>query len=235
MVGDDPVDLLRHAPVEGAKAGLDVGDRDVELGRSERPRERRVRVAIDEDRVGSLGRGGRSRSPAASARSAPPGFRRRSRGSGPAAAARAPRRTPRPSPRPSAARCRPAPRRGVPQRRRQGRRLDQLRSRPDDADDPQGRPRRSGYAAGSVAGRARPGRQPDPRGTRPSPGGRGRARLSRPSNTTARLREPGRRIEAVRRPDRRSGSRSPGTAAGSPQVHGVAPQRAISSGVRSGS
>ena len=53
-VGDDPVDLLGHAHVEGAQAGLDVRQRHAELGRDEGSGERRVGVAVDEHRVGPL-------------------------------------------------------------------------------------------------------------------------------------------------------------------------------------
>jgi len=34
-VGEDAIDLLRHLPVEAAQAGLDMIDRDVQLGRGE--------------------------------------------------------------------------------------------------------------------------------------------------------------------------------------------------------
>ena len=54
MVGDDAVELLGHRAVERAHAGLDVRDRDPRLRRGERARERRVRVAVDEHRVGPL-------------------------------------------------------------------------------------------------------------------------------------------------------------------------------------
>ena len=54
-VGDDPVELLGHRAVEAAQAGLDVGDRDVQLGRRDRRRHRRVDVAGDDHEVGALG------------------------------------------------------------------------------------------------------------------------------------------------------------------------------------
>ena len=54
LVGDDPVDLLRHRAVEAAQARLDVGDRDPELHRDERRRERRVDVAGDDHEVRAL-------------------------------------------------------------------------------------------------------------------------------------------------------------------------------------
>jgi hypothetical protein len=55
VVGDEPVDLLGHPSVEAPQARLDVGDRQVQLGRSQGSGQRRVRVAIDEHRVGALG------------------------------------------------------------------------------------------------------------------------------------------------------------------------------------
>jgi hypothetical protein len=51
-VGDDPVDLLGHRAVEAAQAGLDVPDRDLQLGGHQRRRDRRVDVAGDQDDVG---------------------------------------------------------------------------------------------------------------------------------------------------------------------------------------
>ena len=53
-VGQDPVDLLGHRPVERAQAGLDVGHRDAELGGGQRGGERRVDVAADAHEVGAL-------------------------------------------------------------------------------------------------------------------------------------------------------------------------------------
>ena len=53
-VDDETVQLLRHLPIEGAQAGLDVGDRDELLRSREGSRERRVRVPVDEDGVGTL-------------------------------------------------------------------------------------------------------------------------------------------------------------------------------------
>ena len=55
LVGDDPVQLLRHRAVEAAQAGLDVGDRYVHLRRGQRRRQGRVDVARDDDQVGLLG------------------------------------------------------------------------------------------------------------------------------------------------------------------------------------
>ena len=54
MVGDDAVELLGHRAVERAHARLDVRDRDARLGGGQRAGERRVRVAVDEHRVGPL-------------------------------------------------------------------------------------------------------------------------------------------------------------------------------------
>ena len=62
MIGHDPVALLRHAPVEGAQAGLDMSQPwppaivEGELRGHDRPGQCRVRIAIDEHAVGpSLG------------------------------------------------------------------------------------------------------------------------------------------------------------------------------------
>ena len=55
MIGEDPVDLLRHPPVEGAQPRLHMGDGDVQLGRRQRPCEGGVRVAIDQHRIGPFG------------------------------------------------------------------------------------------------------------------------------------------------------------------------------------
>ena len=52
VVGDEPVVLLGHRPVVAPQAGLEMGDRDVELHRRERAGERRVDVAGDDDEVG---------------------------------------------------------------------------------------------------------------------------------------------------------------------------------------
>ena len=46
QVADEPVDLLRHRPVERAEPGFDVGARDVQLGRREAASERAVHVAV---------------------------------------------------------------------------------------------------------------------------------------------------------------------------------------------
>ena len=64
-VGEDAVDLLGHRPVERAQAGLDVRNRDAELGCRERAGERRVDVATDAHEVGALARAGRARRPRA--------------------------------------------------------------------------------------------------------------------------------------------------------------------------
>src|SRR3990172_5797130 len=55
VVGEDAVDLLRHAPVEAAETGLHMGEANVELGGDQRPRQRGVRVAVDEHDVRRLG------------------------------------------------------------------------------------------------------------------------------------------------------------------------------------
>ena len=46
-IGEDPVDLLGHRPVPGAQAGLDVRNRDPELGCRQRHGKRRVDVAAN--------------------------------------------------------------------------------------------------------------------------------------------------------------------------------------------
>jgi hypothetical protein len=51
LVGDDPVDLLRHCPVERAQSRLDVPDRELQLGGRQRRSKRRVHVAGDEHDV----------------------------------------------------------------------------------------------------------------------------------------------------------------------------------------
>ncbi len=53
-VGHDAVDLLGHRAVEGAQTGLDVGDRQAELDRDQRGRQRGVDIAGDEHDVGTL-------------------------------------------------------------------------------------------------------------------------------------------------------------------------------------
>ena len=50
-VADDAVDLLGHAHVERAQTGLDVRERQAQLGGDERAGKRRVRVAVDEHGV----------------------------------------------------------------------------------------------------------------------------------------------------------------------------------------
>ena len=46
-VRDPPVDLLGHRVVEGSKAGLDVGHRQIDLRRHERRGNGRIDVAVD--------------------------------------------------------------------------------------------------------------------------------------------------------------------------------------------
>ena len=169
-----------------AQARLDMGDRDAQLGRRERAREGRVRVAVDEDRVRSRVDEDRLESGQ---------HRRRLLGVRPAAdpqrvvrsgQTRARRRRRRPSPRRSAGRCRRRSRRGRPQDGRQGGGLDELGPRPDDTDDAhrlsvprEEGPRRSGAAAADAAvGHAAPGRA------------RSRSEL-RPSSDEPKRREPG--------------------------------------------
>ena len=48
VVGENAVGLLRHRPVERAQARLDVRDRNAELDGRERPSQRRVGVAVDQ-------------------------------------------------------------------------------------------------------------------------------------------------------------------------------------------
>ena len=52
VIGEHPVDLLGHRPVEAAKAGLDVGDLHAELGGDQRAGHRGVDVSDHEDHVG---------------------------------------------------------------------------------------------------------------------------------------------------------------------------------------
>ena len=52
VIGESPVVLLRHPPVEAPQPRLEVADRNVQLDRRERGRERRVDIARDDDEVG---------------------------------------------------------------------------------------------------------------------------------------------------------------------------------------
>ena len=45
MIGDQPVDLLGHGPIEAPETGFDVGNADVEFCRRECGGQRRVYVA----------------------------------------------------------------------------------------------------------------------------------------------------------------------------------------------
>ena len=53
-IGDDPVDLLGHRPIEAPQPRLYVGNGDQRLRRCQRRGERRVDVAGDEDQIGFL-------------------------------------------------------------------------------------------------------------------------------------------------------------------------------------
>ena len=48
MINNDAVDFLGHGTIAGAQAGLDMGDRDVELGCSKRACECGIGIAIDQ-------------------------------------------------------------------------------------------------------------------------------------------------------------------------------------------
>ena len=52
LIGQHPVDLLRHGAVEASQPGFDMRDRDAHLRGDERAGERRVDIADDEDQVG---------------------------------------------------------------------------------------------------------------------------------------------------------------------------------------
>ena len=86
-VGHEPVDLLRHRPVEAAEAGLDVRHRDPQLHRRQRAGDGRVDVAEHDRRVGPASPAGAPRSARGCARSArratpsPPRGARRAAGS----------------------------------------------------------------------------------------------------------------------------------------------------------
>ena len=103
VVADDPIDLLRHAAVERAQAGLDVGTRHCQLGRHQRTCQCRIGIAVDEDRVRPRPRRRSARGGSASPRSAPRASRRRRPGCDPAPEVRVRRRSRRPGPRRSAA------------------------------------------------------------------------------------------------------------------------------------
>ena len=55
VVGQDPVDLLGHGPVEGPQARLQVRDGHMELDCRQGPGQRGVRVPVDQDPVGTVG------------------------------------------------------------------------------------------------------------------------------------------------------------------------------------
>ena len=54
LVGEDAVDLLRHAAIVGAEPGLHVADRHAELLRGQRGGQHRVRVAFHQHHVRPL-------------------------------------------------------------------------------------------------------------------------------------------------------------------------------------
>src|SRR5207302_1035513 len=46
MVGDDAVDLFRHASIEGPQPRLNMGNRNVKLGRRQRARQSRICITV---------------------------------------------------------------------------------------------------------------------------------------------------------------------------------------------
>ena len=51
MIGDNPVDLLRHGVVERTHPRLDVGERHLHLRCDECPAQGRVGISVDQQRV----------------------------------------------------------------------------------------------------------------------------------------------------------------------------------------
>jgi hypothetical protein len=54
LVGHEPIDLLRHGPVEASQAGFDMGYKDGQFGGDEGAGCGRVDVADDDDQIGLL-------------------------------------------------------------------------------------------------------------------------------------------------------------------------------------
>jgi hypothetical protein len=54
VIDDDAVGLFRHPPIEGAQAGLEMRDGQIELGGDQRRGERRIDVTDDDDEVRPL-------------------------------------------------------------------------------------------------------------------------------------------------------------------------------------
>ena len=55
MVGDDAVDLLRHAAIEAAESCFNVGDWHGQLRSGQRPSQRGICIAVDQKIVGTFG------------------------------------------------------------------------------------------------------------------------------------------------------------------------------------
>ena len=51
-IGHDPVDFLRHAPVEGTQSGFDMNERNTQLGGNQRAGQRTVRIAVHHQPIG---------------------------------------------------------------------------------------------------------------------------------------------------------------------------------------
>ncbi len=111
VVGENAVELLGHRAVERPHAGLDVCDRHVGERRGQAARERRVRVAVDEDGVRTLGGEQRAERGEHARRLLACSCRRRCRARAPGAGHRARRRRSSRARRRSAGRCGRAARR----------------------------------------------------------------------------------------------------------------------------
>ena len=55
-IGQDPIDLLGHRSVEAPEPRFDVGQRNAQLGRYQRPRQGRIHVADDQNEIGTCHR-----------------------------------------------------------------------------------------------------------------------------------------------------------------------------------